>query len=112
LPPEVEVVYVARPPLVIESFYLRRLVLKVQNLEEDLPAEEPVVYVVGGAQAPILPSRVWSAASPLMDSRRRNAHVWNWLPGNWCLFRVEVKPRDPSDSHTPSPIRLYRGERR
>ncbi len=112
LPPEVETVYIARPPLVVESFYLGRHVLKVKNLERDLPADAPVVYVVGGAQPPILPSRAWTAASPLLDARRRNWLSWAWLPGEWCLLRVAVGPREPTADHTAIPTRLYRGERR
>lgn len=112
LPADATVVYIARPPMVVESFYLRRQVRKVQNLEQDLPADAPVVYVVGGAQPPILASRIWAGASPLLDARRRNRLAWQWLPGKWCLLRVWVTPRPVGEGYTPIPIRLYRGDLR
>jgi len=109
LPPEAKVVYIARANLGSESFYLGRLVLKVDKLEQDLPTDEPVVYVLAGAQAPILPSRIWTPASPLLDSRCRNALVWSWLPSTWCVVQVFVQPRV---GDRPNEIRLYRGDLR
>ncbi len=114
LPPEAKVVYIARSPLGTESFYLGRLALRVDNLERDLPPNEPVVYVIGTEDLPIPPSRIWTPASPVLDSRQRNAFTWSWFPGPSCILRVEVVPRlrPDTDDYHPSKLRLYRGELR
>lgn len=114
LPPEAKVVYIARSPLGTESFYLGRLALRADNLERDLPADEPVVYVIGSEDLPIPPSRIWTPVSPVLDSRQRNALTWSWLPTSSCLLRVTVVPRLKVDAedYRPSILRLYRGDLR
>jgi 4-amino-4-deoxy-L-arabinose transferase-like glycosyltransferase len=109
LPDDVDTVYVSQPPLIIESFYMGRLTLAAEDLERDLPADAPVVYVLGGGERPILSSRIWTPVSPVLDSRRRNGYAWSWLPDSWCLFEVRVVPRETSDGYKANPIRLYRG---
>jgi hypothetical protein len=109
LPDDVDTVYVSQPPLIIESFYLGRLTLAAEDLEHDLPTNEPVVYVLGGEEPPILSSRVWTPVSPVLDSRQRNGYAWSWWPDDWCLFEIQVVPRDEPKGHTANPVRLYRG---
>ena len=122
LPADASVVYVHRPPakagtpavsrpaLITESFYLGRCVQRVKDLEEDLPREVQSVYVLGGENPPILASRAWTPASPVMDSRRRNTFALSWFPSTWCILRVHVVPR--GDSRAPNKVRLYRGDLR
>jgi hypothetical protein len=112
LPEDVKTVYVYRPPLVTESFYLGCMTIRVTDLARDLPSTEPVVYVLGGAQAPILPSRIWTPVSPVLDSHRRNELFWSWVLADGCLLEFRVVPRPESPDYRPNPICLYRGELR
>ena len=124
LPPDVPVVFVhrpaekdgaseaSRPALITESFYLGRYVCRVREIESELPRDAATVYVLGGRHAPVTASRIWTPASPVMDSRRRNTLAFDWLPGDYCVLRLRVLPRPMPHDYIPNWVRLYRGDAR
>ena len=95
--------------LVCECFYLRRPVVRVVNVDEELPAAEAEIYVLTGVKPPIVPTRAWTACSPGIDLRRRPIVRVTWFPGGRCLVRMQPGYEKLADVRRFAILRMYRG---
>ncbi len=88
VPPERTVYKTVDWLIVSETFYMNRKIVKVNNLEEDIPKDTVVVYVLGGAKPPIMPSRTWEPVSPPVDLRTQSTVTREWFSGGITLLRL------------------------
>ena len=95
-------------PLVAEFVTMPQRVLRVASPVE-LPAAEPVLYVLGGAKAPILETRTWEACSPPAFLHQRSQAAVHWRPPGGGLILVE-RQWSPSEAESSNSVaRMYRG---
>ncbi|MGI6354781.1 MAG: ArnT family glycosyltransferase [Lentisphaeria bacterium] len=116
---EVDVVYLHSTPrelFLVETFYLGKRIIQIDNPAQELPADAKTVFVLAPRE-PAVPSRAWEAISPKVDMtlrRRVNIDI-NRLErrrdgGNdEALVVISRRPYPRWPDYTPKLFRLYRG---
>ena len=94
------------------SFYMGRRLKHISRPDEELPADDPVVYVLGGRKPPIQASRTWTALTPPLDIRDAYEVVWVWFPRPYCALALQVVPKRDAGPRPSQILRLYLGRRR
>lgn len=108
LPPEVTVYKSHEGFLAAETTYIPRVLQRITS-PADLPALEPVVFVLGPAKPPILETRRWEACSPPVNVRQRCGPRLAWAPAEEGLVRVEREWLPLEQESANSVVRMYRG---
>jgi len=98
--------------LVAECFYINRPVVKINQLDDELPKDAQTVYVLGGDKPPILPERTWTACGPPVDLRLHHVRRVTFYPGGLCIARIDVVAEERDRGRPPIIVRMYRGELR
>ena len=93
-----------------ELFYLGHPVRHIASAD-DLPADEPAVYVLGRARPPVLETRTWTECSRGVRLGERPEPVLRWRPESGVLARVELTWEEVPLGKD-SLVRMYRGVRR
>ena len=91
----------------VETFYLNRRIVRIDNLATDLPETTAPVYVLT-SRVPVMATRSWEPVSPPVDMalRRRPQMKFAFSDLPWLTFsRVPAN----GDDHVPSPLLIYRG---
>jgi len=108
LPPNATIYRLREGPLVAECVMLTQRVRRLASPAE-LPATEPVLYVLGSAKAPILETRSWEPCSSPVFLRQRSQAEVHWRPPGGGLICVD-RQWSPSDAENSSSVaRMYRG---
>ncbi|NLF62252.1 MAG: hypothetical protein GX574_14005, partial [Lentisphaerae bacterium] len=116
---EVDVVYLHSSPrelFLVETFYLGKRIIQIDNPAQELPADAKTVLVLAPRE-PAVPSRTWEAISPKVDMtlrRRVNIDI-NRLErrrdggDDEALVVISRRPYPRWPDYTPKLFRLYRG---
>ncbi|HOG51690.1 MAG TPA: hypothetical protein PKY10_13950, partial [Lentisphaeria bacterium] len=116
---EVDVIYLHSSPrelFLVETFYLGKRIILIDNPAQELPADAKTVFVLA-LREPAVPSRTWEAISPKVDMtlRRRvnidiNRRERRRDGGDdEALVVISRRPYPRWPAYTPKLFRLYRG---
>ncbi|MCF7853589.1 MAG: hypothetical protein K9N51_02230, partial [Candidatus Pacebacteria bacterium] len=107
IPVQAPVYKLTRAPMLVERWYMQRRVVDVLATEE-LPAEEEVLYVLGGPRPPILVTRTWEPCSPPVQLDCSHRLKLHWFPDTAPLAAIRTECQETQTVGT-AVARVYRG---
>lgn len=91
----------------VETFYLDRHIVQINNLATDLPDTPSAVYVLS-SRVPALATRSWEPVSPVVDMKLRRRPKMTWTTSKRPWLTVSRVP-SAGEKHIPRPLLIYRG---